>query len=94
MMGCVIFGIETASSASGVIGGALVAVGIAAGAVLVRREWGDPAPLFPVDLFKSASSACRSRPRSLSFAAQMLAFVTLPFLFQYVFGRSAFETGC
>ena len=30
---------------------------------------------------------------TVSFAAQMLAFVTLPFLFQYVFGRSAFETG-
>jgi DHA2 family multidrug resistance protein-like MFS transporter len=28
-----------------------------------------------------------------SFAAQMLAYVTLPFLFQSVMGRSAFETG-
>ena len=30
---------------------------------------------------------------TVSFAAQMLAFVTLPFLFQSVLGRSAFETG-
>ena len=29
----------------------------------------------------------------LVFAAQMLAYVTLPFLFQSVLGRSAFETG-
>ena len=30
---------------------------------------------------------------TVSFAAQMLAFVTLPFLFQSVMGRSVFETG-
>jgi DHA2 family multidrug resistance protein-like MFS transporter len=30
---------------------------------------------------------------TVSFAAQMLAYVTLPFLFQSVLGRSAFETG-
>ena len=30
---------------------------------------------------------------TVSFAAQMLAYVTLPFLFQSVLGKSAFETG-
>ncbi len=93
MMGCVVFGIETASSTSGVIGGALVAVGLASGAALIRREWGDKAPLFPVDLLRIRIFSMSIATSIASFAAQMLAFVTLPFLFQYVFGRSAFETG-
>ena len=61
--------------------------------MLVRREWGDPAPLFPVDLLKIRIFAMSIATSTVSFAAQMLAFVTLPFLFQYAFGRSAFETG-
>ena len=64
MMGCVIFGVETMSSAGAIATGlALILSGIAAGALLVRREWGDPAPLFPVDLLKIRIFACRSRPR-------------------------------
>ena len=93
MMGCVIFGVETMSSAGVATGLALILSGIAAGALLVRREWGDPAPLFPVDLLKIRIFAMSIATSTVSFAAQMLAFVTLPFLFQYAFGRSAFETG-
>ena len=46
------FGAETYARESGALGAALIAAGIAAGVQLVRREWGRPAPLFPVDLLK------------------------------------------
>jgi DHA2 family multidrug resistance protein-like MFS transporter len=61
--------------------------------LLVRREWGDPRPLFPVDLLKIRIFSMSIATSTVSFAAQMLAYVTLPFLFQSVLGRSAFETG-
>jgi DHA2 family multidrug resistance protein-like MFS transporter len=93
MMGCTIFGAETFARESGIAGAALIAGGIGAGVWLVRREWGDPAPLFPVDLLKIRIFSMSIATSTVSFAAQMLAFVTLPFLFQSVMGRSAFATG-
>jgi DHA2 family multidrug resistance protein-like MFS transporter len=93
MMGCTVFGAETFARESGPVGAALIAAGIASGALLVWREWGDPAPLFPVDLLKIRIFSMSIGTSTVSFAAQMLAYVTLPFLFQSVLGRSAFQTG-
>jgi MFS transporter, DHA2 family, multidrug resistance protein len=93
MMGCTIFGAETFARESNLAGVALIAIGIASGFLLVWREWGDPAPLFPVDLLKIRIFRMSIGTSTVSFAAQMLAYVTLPFLFQSVLSRSAFETG-
>ena len=93
MMGCTVFGAETFARESGTLGILLIAAGIGAGVLLVRREWGEPAPLFPVDLLKIRIFSMSIGTSTVSFAAQMLAYVTLPFLFQSVLGRSAFETG-
>ena len=93
MMGCTVFGAEAFARESGAIGGLLIACGLGAGVLLVRREWGEPAPLFPVDLLKIRIFSMSIGTSTVSFAAQMLAYVTLPFLFQSVLGRSAFETG-
>jgi DHA2 family multidrug resistance protein-like MFS transporter len=93
MMGCVVFGVEMLTSSAPATGVTLIVTGVAAGVLLVRREWGDAAPLFPLDLLKIRIFSMSIATSTVSFAAQMLAFVTLPFLFQYVFGRSAFETG-
>jgi DHA2 family multidrug resistance protein-like MFS transporter len=49
--------------------------------------------LFPVDLLKIRIFSMSIATSTVSFAAQMLAYVTLPFLFQSVLGRSAFQTG-
>jgi DHA2 family multidrug resistance protein-like MFS transporter len=49
--------------------------------------------LFPVDLLRNRTFGMSIGTSTVSFAAQMLAYVTLPFLFQSVLGRSAFETG-
>ena len=93
MMGFTVFGAETFARDSGPIGVALISAGICAGLWLVKREWGDPAPLFPVDLLKIRIFSMSIATSTVSFAAQMLAYVTLPFLFQSVMGRSAFQTG-
>jgi DHA2 family multidrug resistance protein-like MFS transporter len=93
MMGCTVFGAETFARGSAGVGVALIAAGIASGVLLVRREWGMPAPLFPVDLLRIRIFSMSIATSTVSFAAQMLAYVTLPFLFQSVLGRSAFQTG-
>jgi len=93
MMGCTVFGAETFARESSGLGAVLIALGILAGVLLVRREWGDTRPLFPVDLLKIRIFSMSIATSTVSFAAQMLAFVTLPFLFQSVLGRSAFQTG-
>jgi DHA2 family multidrug resistance protein-like MFS transporter len=93
MMGCTIFGAETLARVSTISGAALIVTGVAAGALLVWRERGEPAPLFPIDLLRIRIFSMSIATSTVSFAAQMLAFVTLPFLFQSVLGRSVFETG-
>jgi DHA2 family multidrug resistance protein-like MFS transporter len=93
MMGLTVFGAEMFARVGVLLGGALVAIGIVSGFVLVRREWGENRPLFPVDLLKIRIFSMSIGTSTVSFAAQMLAYVTLPFLFQSVLGRSAFETG-
>jgi len=93
MMGCTVSGAELATRSDGALGAALVAAGVGSGVLLVRREWGDKAPLFPVDLLRNRIFSMSIGTSTVSFAAQMLAFVTLPFMFQAVLGRSAFDTG-
>lgn len=72
---------------------ATLAVSIVAGTLLVRRQRGQAAPLLPLDLYRRPLFALSSATSACSFAAQGLAFVSLPFLFQSVLGRSAVETG-
>jgi len=61
--------------------------------LLLRRERGHPAPMLPVDLFRRPLFALSTVTAVCSFAAQGLAFVSLPFYFQTVLGRSQVETG-
>ncbi|HEX8938357.1 MAG TPA: MFS transporter, partial [Sphingomicrobium sp.] len=76
MMGCTVFGAETLARESAPIGTALIVTGIGAGILLVRREWGDPAPLFPLDLLRIRIFRMSIATSTVSFAAQMLAYVT------------------
>lgn len=93
MMGLVVYGAdEYARTQSAVILG-VIAAGIIAGALLVWREWKQPAPLIPLDLIKIPIFSISIATSIVSFAAQMLAYVTLPFLFESVLGRSVLETG-
>jgi DHA2 family multidrug resistance protein-like MFS transporter len=75
------------------LGAGLIVLGVVAGVVLVRRERRDPAPLMPLDLLRIPIFTSSIVTSVVSFAAQMLAYVALPFYFQSVLGRSVFETG-
>jgi len=61
--------------------------------LLVRRQKGHPAPLLPVDLFRRPLFSLSVMTSICTFAAQALAFVSLPFYFESALGRSPIETG-
>ncbi|CAG4886451.1 MFS transporter [Paraburkholderia gardini] len=63
------------------------------GYFFVRRQLDRPAPLLPVDLLKIPIFALSIGTSICSFAAQMLAFVSLPFLMQDTFGLTQVQTG-
>jgi DHA2 family multidrug resistance protein-like MFS transporter len=78
-------------------GGALVAVelvgALCVGYVLVRRQASLSLPLLPVDLFRRPVFALSVATSVTAFVAQGVTFVTLPFYFEGVFGRSQVAIG-
>jgi DHA2 family multidrug resistance protein-like MFS transporter len=68
-------------------------VGLVAGALLTYRELRREAPLVPFDLLKLPIFGLSIATSIVAFAAQMMAYVGLPFYFQQALGRSAVETG-
>ncbi|MDB6144562.1 MAG: stp 2 [Pseudomonas sp.] len=66
---------------------------IVGGALMLRREAGHPAPMFPLDLLKRPLFALSALTAVCSFATQGLAFVSLPFFFENVLGRDPVQTG-
>jgi DHA2 family multidrug resistance protein-like MFS transporter len=63
------------------------------GWALIRRQADSPAPVLPIDLFRRPIFALSTATAVCSFAVQGLAFVSLPFYFEDVLGRSQVETG-
>jgi len=72
---------------------AAAAVFVVAFGLLLWRERGHPAPMLPVDLLRRPMFALSALTAVCSFAAQGLAFVSLPFYFQHVLGFGQVETG-
>ena len=66
---------------------------IVVGYFFVRRQLTQRAPLLPVDLLRIPVFALSVATSVCSFTAQMLAFVSLPFLFQNRFGLTQVQTG-
>lgn len=63
------------------------------GVALVKRQMSQVSPLLPVDLLRIPLFALSIATSVCSFAAQMLAYVSIPFYFQYLLHRSGVETG-
>jgi len=63
------------------------------GWILMRRQADHPAPMLPVDLFRRPLFALSTATAICSFAVQGLAFVSLPFYFEDILGRTQVETG-
>ena len=70
-----------------------LAIAAAAGALVLRRQRGHPAPMLPVDLFRRPLFALSAFTSMASFTTQGLAFVGLPFFFEQVLHRNPVETG-
>ncbi|WP_082652360.1 MFS transporter [Aureimonas sp. AU12] len=92
--GLVISGINGLGHSEG-LGLALgqIVLGLAIGVVFVRSQLRLPAPMLPVDLLARPVFALSAVTSICSFAAQSIAFVSLPFLLHDTLGRSAAETG-
>jgi DHA2 family multidrug resistance protein-like MFS transporter len=84
---------EAAHAASPVEVGAELLGFIVFGFLLVRRQISHPAPMLPIDLFKRPIFALSAATSSCSFACQAAAYVSLPFFFQHILGRTQVETG-
>jgi DHA2 family multidrug resistance protein-like MFS transporter len=69
----------------------IAAIGV--GSLIVRREHNIASPMLPVDLMRIPMFALSIATSICSFAAQMLALVSLPFLLQRGLHYSAVETG-
>ena len=92
--GLVISGVDVLTRTRARLLGAVETVtGVAVGVVLVLRELGRPRPLVPVDLLRNRMFALSVATSIASFAAQMLAFVALPFRFEQVLHFDQVQTG-
>jgi MFS transporter, DHA2 family, multidrug resistance protein len=72
---------------------ALTAAALSSGALLLGRQAGQPAPMLPVDLLRRPLFALSVATSMASFAAQGLAFVSLPFFIEGVLHRDPLQTG-
>ncbi|MGE0100605.1 MAG: MFS transporter [Hydrogenophaga sp.] len=82
-----------ATHAASPMGWGLLLAGVAVGVFYLRRQWHQRAPLFPVDLLRLPVFALSMGASLGAFCAQMLAFLSLPFLLLEVHGRSHVEAG-
>ena len=72
---------------------ALAATALACATLLLRRQAGHAAPMLPVDLLRRPLFALSVATSMASFAAQSLAFVSLPFFIEGVLQRASLQTG-
>ncbi len=70
-----------------------VAAGLVCGVLLVRQQSRRTAPLLPLDLLRIPLFALSAGTAVCSYSAQILAYVSLPFLFQTVMHRSPVAAG-
>jgi DHA2 family multidrug resistance protein-like MFS transporter len=92
--GLVIFGIDIVTRTRAKLSGALeLAGGLILGAVLLRRESRMERPMVPLDLMRNRIFALSVATSIASFAAQLLAFVSLPFRFENTLHYDQVTTG-
>jgi DHA2 family multidrug resistance protein-like MFS transporter len=72
--------------------GAYGLIALTAGLLFVRRQQRAPHPLLPLTLFASTRFSLAALTSLASFVSQGMTFVALPFLFQSVYGYSAFTS--
>jgi DHA2 family multidrug resistance protein-like MFS transporter len=91
--GFLVYGAECVAREGPASGLPKLGIGLVAGVLLVRRELRRPAPLVPFDLLRIPMFGLSIATSIVSFGAQMLAYVALPFFFQDAMGRTVVATG-
>jgi DHA2 family multidrug resistance protein-like MFS transporter len=70
-----------------------IGLSVGCGTIFVRRQRRLDAPMLAVDLFEKPVFALASITSTLTYTAQGLAFVSLPFFFQAALGHTPFGSG-
>ena len=91
--GLIVTGVDGLGGAARETALAELAAGLLAGAVLIRQQARQRSPMLPLDLLRIPLFALSMATSVCSYAAQILAYVSLPFLFQVVMHRTAVATG-
>jgi MFS transporter, DHA2 family, multidrug resistance protein len=91
--GLIVTGVDALGGASRSLAIGELAAGIAFAALLVWQQSRQRSPMLPLDLLRIRLFALSMGTSICSYAAQILAYVSLPFLFQVVMHRSAVATG-
>ncbi len=91
--GLVVVGVDGLGGATRGIAAAELGGGLLFGALLVWQQSHQSSPMLPLDLLRLRLFALSMGTSICSYSAQILAYVSLPFLFQVVMHRSAVATG-
>ena len=92
-LGLVVMGVDALGGSSRAVAIGELVAGVGCGALLVWQQSRRKVPLLPLDLLRIPLFALSIGTSICSYAAQILAYVSLPFLFQTVMHRSAVATG-
>lgn len=92
-LGLVVIGVVLLGGHDPWLGAGEIAAGLICGVLLVRQQRRRTMPLLPLDLLRIPIFALSIGTSICSYSAQILAYISLPFLFQTVMHRSAVATG-
>ena len=92
-LGAEALGTRAAGRGDPVTGALLLALAVAVGVIYVRRQRAQTMPLLPLDLLRLPVFALSMGTSVTAFAAQMLAYIALPFLLLEGLHRSPADTG-
>nr|WP_249146924.1 MFS transporter [Bradyrhizobium japonicum] len=91
--GLFVVGVGTLGTGDGRIATGEIVAGLFCLGLFVRQQLGHPMPMLPFDLFRIPLFTLSVWTSVCSYAAQILAYVSLPFLFETRMHLSAVETG-
>jgi len=88
-----LFGVDTLASGARSLAIGEMAAGLACGALLVWHQSGRHNAMLPLDLLKIPLMSLSLATSACAYTAQILAYISLPFLFEKVMHLSQTETG-
>lgn len=91
--GLVISGVHSLGDESIGVAVAMIVAGIACLGLLARQQMRQPQPLLPLDLLRIPQFALSVAASVCTYAAQILAYVSIPFLFEVNLHLTPVETG-